>query len=144
MMDLIDLTVRCFKHGSDLGELERLREAGELIGGYYQIGARSPENVVAINAKKLFIEVALEWYSLRVKLLLGPHKDILVCSALCMVDVLVLTSGTFLLGLAIPRGAIDADVEDRTTPEKRERKLLGEGFGEGLRGALRVGVWIFL
>ena len=61
LADLIDLIVCCFKHGSDLGELRRLREAGELVGGYCQIGARSPENVVAINAEKLFIEVTLEW-----------------------------------------------------------------------------------
>ena len=37
----------------------------------------------------------------------------LICSALCMVDVSVLVSGAFLLGLAVSRGAIDADVEDR-------------------------------
>ena len=60
-MDFIDLTVRCFKHGSDLGELRRLREVGEFVGGYCQIGARSPENVMAINAEKLFIKVVLEW-----------------------------------------------------------------------------------
>ena len=53
--------MRCFKHGSDLGELGHLWEAGELIGGYCQIGARSPENVMAINAEKLFIKVVLEW-----------------------------------------------------------------------------------
>ena len=60
------------------------------------------------------------------------------------VDVPVLTSGMFLLGFAIPRGAVDADIEDCTAMERRERKLLGEGFGEGLRRALGLGVWIFL
>ena len=121
-MDLIDLAVRRLKHGSDLGELGHLREAGEVIGGHCQIGAWSLEDVVAVNAEKLFVEVALEWYSLRVKLLLGPCKDILVCSALCAVDVPVFTSSAFLLGLAIPRGAVDADVEDYVVGERRERK----------------------
>ena len=64
--------------------------------------------------------------------------------ALCTVDVLVLTSGAFLLGLTILRGVVDADVEDRTTLERRERKLLGEGFGKGLHRALGLGVWILL
>ena len=99
---------------------------------------------MASNTEKLFVEVALEWYSLRVKLLLSPRKDILVCLALCAVDIPVLTSGAFLLGLTVPRGAIDADVEDHATPERRERKLLGEGFGEGLRRALGLRVWILL
>ena len=76
--------------------------------------------------------------------MLGHRKGNLVCSALCAVDVPVLTSGAFLLGLAVSRGAVNADVEDRTTPERRERELLGEGFGEGLRGALGLGVRIFL
>ena len=48
------------------------------------------------------------------------------------VDIPVLMSGVFLLGLTILRGAVDTDVEDRATPERRERKLLGESFGEGL------------
>ena len=130
------MTVCRFKHGGDLGELRRLREVGELIGGHCWIGAWSLEDVVAINTEKLFVEVALEWYSLLVKLLLSPHKDILICSALCVVDVLILTSGALLLGFAISRGPIDANVEDRATPERRERKLLGEGLGEGLHRAL--------
>ena len=53
-------------------------------------------------------------------------------------------SGVFLIGFTIPRGAIDTDVEDGTTPKRRERRLLGEGFSEGLRGALRFGVRTFL
>ena len=63
---------------------------------------------------------------------------------MCVVDVPVLTSGAFLLGLAVPRGAVDADVKDGATPERRERKLLGEGFGEGLRRALGLGARILL
>ena len=61
-----------------------------------------------------------------------------------MVDVLILLSNALLLGFAIPRRAVDADVEDRTTLEGWEKELLGEGFGEGLRRALRLGAWIFL
>ena len=59
---------------------------------------------MAINTDKLVVEVALEWPSLRVKLLLGPPKGNLVCSALCVIDVHVLMSGAFLIGFAIPRG----------------------------------------
>ena len=61
LANVINLTVCRFKHGGDLGELGRLREAGELIGGYCLIGAWSLENIVAVNVKKLFVEVAVEW-----------------------------------------------------------------------------------
>ena len=65
-MNLINLTVCLFKHGGDLGKLGRLWEAGELISCHCQIGAWSLEDVVAINAEKFFIEVAVEreWPSL--------------------------------------------------------------------------------
>ena len=63
---------------------------------------------------------------------------------MCAVYISVLLSDAFLLGLAIPRGAVDADVEDHTAPERRERELLGDGFGEGLRGALGLGAQILL
>ena len=53
-----------FKHGGDLGELRRLREVSEFIGGHVQISARSLENVVAINAEEFFVEVAMEGPSL--------------------------------------------------------------------------------
>ena len=99
---------------------------------------------MAVNAEKLIIEVALERPSLRVKLLLGHRKGNLVWSTLCTVDVLVLTSGAFLLGFTILRGAIDVNIEDCAATERRERKLLGEGFGEGLRRALGLGAWILL
>ena len=59
--------------------------------------------------------------------------------ALRAIDILVLTSDMFLLGFTISRRAVDADVEDHATPERTERKLLGEGFGEGLHRALRLG-----
>ena len=77
---------------------------------------------MAVNTDKLIIEAALEWPSLRVKLLLSPRKGRLICSALRTVDVLVLASGAFLLGFAILRGAIDADVEDCATTEWRGKK----------------------
>ena len=59
-MDLIDLIVHRFKHGSDLGDLRCLRESGELIGGHCEIGAWGLIDVVAVNADKLVVEVALE------------------------------------------------------------------------------------
>ena len=96
--------MRRFKHYGDLGELRCLWELGELIGGHGQVGAWSLVDVVAVNAEKLIVEVALEWPSLRVELLLGHCKGILVCSALCMVDVLVYVGGAFLLGFPIPWG----------------------------------------
>ena len=143
-MDLIDLAMHRFKHCADLGDLRCLRESGELIGGHGQVGAWSLVDVVAVNAEKLIVEVALEWPSLRVKLLLGHHKGNLACSVLCAIDVPVLTSGAFLLGLAVLREAVNANVEDHATPERRERKLLGEGFDEGLHRALGLEAQILL
>ena len=64
LSDLINLTVCHFKHSDDLGKLGRLREACKLVGGYCQIGARSLEDVVAINTEEFFIEVAMEGPSL--------------------------------------------------------------------------------
>ena len=60
------MTVCRFKHGGDLGELGRLREVSELIGGHYQIGAWSLEDVMAVNVEKFFVEVTVEreWPSL--------------------------------------------------------------------------------
>ena len=145
LTDLIDLIVSRFKHGSDLGELGHLRETSELVGGYCQIGAWSLEDVVAVDAEKFFIEVAVERErsSLRVKPIipssLGPCDGYLVFSPLRMVDVSVLPSSALLLGFAVPRRAVDADVEDCTTLEGWEEKLIGEGFGEGLHRALRLG-----
>ena len=52
------------KHSGNLGELERLWEVCKLVGGHRQISAWSLEDVVAVNVEKLFVEVALEWYSL--------------------------------------------------------------------------------
>ena len=93
-----------FKHGGDLGDLGCLREPSELTGGHCEIGTLGLIDVMAVNADKLIVEVALEWPSLRVKLLLGPCKGYLICSALCTIDVSILVSGSFLLGFAILRG----------------------------------------
>ena len=127
-----------------------MREMSVLIGGYCQIGAWSLEDVVAVDAEKFFVEVAVERErsSLRVKPIipssLGPCDGCLVFSPLRVVDVSVLLSNALLLGFAIPWRAIDANVEDRTTSEGWEKELLGEGFGKGLRRDLRLGAWIFL
>ena len=102
MADLIDLTVLCFKHGGELGDLWCLWELGELVGDHCQIGVWSLVDVMAVNTDKLIIEVALEWPSLRVKLSLGHHKGSLVCSALRTVDVNVDAGDTVLLDFAFP------------------------------------------
>ena len=121
-----------------------MRETSELVGGYCQIGAWSLEDVVAVDAEKFIVEVAVEreWSSLRVKPIipssLGPHDSYLVFSPLYAVDVSVFPSNARFLGFGISRRAVDADVEDHTTPEGWKEKLLGEGFGEGLRRALRL------
>ena len=71
-MDLVDLTVRRFKHGGDLGNLWCLREPGELVGSHGQVGAWGLIDVVVVYTDKFIIEVALEWAwpSLRVKLII--------------------------------------------------------------------------
>ena len=89
---------------------------------------------------KLVIKVALEWPSLRVKLSLSHHKGSLVCSALRTVDIPVDAGSMVLLSLSFPWGAVDADVKDCTPMERRERKLLGGGFGESLCRALGLRV----
>ena len=58
------MTVCRFKHSGDLGELGRLREVSKFVGGHGQISARSLENVVAINVKEFFVEVAVDGPSL--------------------------------------------------------------------------------
>ena len=147
-MDLVDLAVRRFEHGGDLGDLRSLREPGELVGSYSQVSTWSFVDVVTVDTEKIFIKVTMERPPLRVKLVvvsgLSHRKGALVFTALRVVDVPVFASGAFLIGFAIPRGAVDADVEDRATPKRRERGLLGEGLGKGLRGALRFGVRTFL
>ena len=96
--------MRRFKHCSDLGDLRCLQEPGELVGSHGQVGAWGLVDVVAVNANKLVVEVALEWPSLRVKLLLGRRESNLVCAALRTVDIPVLMGSAFLLGFTILRG----------------------------------------
>ena len=60
--------------------------------------------------------------------------------ALRMVDVPVDAGGVVLLDFPFPWGAVDADVEDCTPTERRERKLFGGGFGDSLRRALGLRV----
>ena len=73
MADLIDLAVRRFKHGGDLGDLRCLRELGELVGGHGQVGAWSLVDIVAVNMDKFVIGVVLQWAwpSLRVELIVA-------------------------------------------------------------------------
>ena len=63
---------------------------------------------MAVNAEELFVEVAMEWPSLRVELVvtsgLGHRKGALVFTTLCTVDVPIFTSDTFLIGFVVPRG----------------------------------------
>ena len=114
-MNFIDLAVSRFKHGGDLGELRRLRETSELVGGYCQIGAWSLEDVVAIDMEKFFVEVVVERErsSLRIEPIipcsLGPHDGCLGFSPLRAVDVPVLPSNVLLLGFTVLRRAIDAE-----------------------------------
>ena len=61
LADLVDLTVHCFKHGGDLGDLWCLREPGELIGGRGQVGTWGIVDVVVVNTDKFVFKVALEW-----------------------------------------------------------------------------------
>ena len=62
----MDLTVRCFKHGGDLGDLRCLWEPCELVGSHSQVGAWGLVDIVAVNMEKLIIEVTVElaWPSL--------------------------------------------------------------------------------
>ena len=147
-MDLVDLAVRRFEHGGDLGDLGSLWEPSELVGSYSQVSAWSFVDVVTVDTEKIFVKVAMERPSLQVELVvmrgLGHRKGALVFTALRVVDVPVFTSGAFLIGFVVLRGAVDADVEDCTTLKRWERGLLGEGFSEGLRGALRFRVRTFL
>ena len=52
--------------------------------------------------------------------------------------------GVLLLSFPVPWGVVDADIENSTSTEGRERRLYGGGFSDSLRRALGLGVWIFL
>ena len=77
---------------------------------------------------------------MRDKLSLGHRKGSLVCLALRTIDIPVDMGGAVLLGFPFPWGAVDADVEDCATTERRERKLFGGGLGDSLRRALGLRV----
>ena len=132
LADLVDLTVRRFEHGDDLGDLGSLREPSELVGSYSQVSTWSFVDVVTVDTDKIIVKVAMERPPLRVELVvvsgLSHRKGALIFMAMCAVDIPVFTSGAFLIGFAISRRAVDADVEDQATPERWERGLLGEGF----------------
>ena len=49
-----------------------------------------------------------------------------------------------LLSFSIPWRVVDADIKNPTSSEGRERRLYGDGFGDSLRRALGLRVWIFL
>ena len=73
LMDLVDLAVRHFKHGGDLGDFWHLWKPTELIGSHGQVGAWGFVDVMAVNTDKFIIDVALElaWPSLRVELIVA-------------------------------------------------------------------------
>ena len=60
LSDLVDLAVRRFKHGGDLGDFWHLWKPGKLIGSHGQVGAWGLVDIVAINTDKFIVEVALE------------------------------------------------------------------------------------
>ena len=60
LADLVDLAVRRFEHGGDLGDLRSLREPGELVGSYSQVSTWSFVDVVTVDTEKIFIKVAME------------------------------------------------------------------------------------
>ena len=71
LANLVDLAVRRFEHGGDLGDLRSLREPGELIGSYGQVSTWSFVDIVTVDTEKIFIKVAMERPPLRVKLVVA-------------------------------------------------------------------------
>ena len=61
-----------------------------------------------------------------------------------MVGVPIDTSDAILLGFPVLWGAVDADIENSASMEGRVRGMYGGGFGDSLRRALGLRVWIFL
>ena len=75
---------------------------------------------------------------------LSKHNGGLICSALRTVGISIDMSYAVLVGFPIPWRAIDANIKNPASSEGRERRLYGGGFGDSLRRALGLGVWIFL
>ena len=64
--------------------------------------------------------------------------------ALCTVGISVDATCAVLIGFSIPWRAIDADIKNPASLEGWKRRLDGSGFGDNLRRALGLRVWIFL
>ena len=60
LADLVDLAVRRFKHGDDLGDFWRLLEPSELISGHGQVGPWGLVDIMAVDTDKFIVEVAAE------------------------------------------------------------------------------------
>jgi len=109
LADLVDLTVRHFKHRGDLGDLRRLLEPSELVGSHGQVSAWSLVHVVAVDTNEFVVEVALEkaWSTLRVVIFpimsgFDERDGGLVRSVLSAVGVRVDVSRAVLLVFSIP------------------------------------------
>ena len=62
---------------------------------------------------------------------------------LCTVGISVDTSCAVLISFSIPWWAVDVDIKNPTSLEGWERRLDGGDFGDSLRRALGLRVWIF-
>jgi len=61
LADLIDLAVRRFKHGGDLGNLWCSLEPSELISSHGQVGAWGLVDIMAVDMDEFIIKVVAEW-----------------------------------------------------------------------------------
>ena len=61
-----------------------------------------------------------------------------------MVGISMDTSYAVLISFSIMWRAVDADIKDPASSKGWERRLDGGGFGDSLRGALGLRVWILL
>jgi hypothetical protein len=108
-VDLVDLTVRRFKHCGDLGDLQRLFEPSKLIGSHGQVGAWSLVDVMAIDTNEFIVDVALEkaWSTLQVESFpivsgFSEHDGSLVRLALGVVGIPIDVRHAILLIFSIP------------------------------------------
>ena len=60
------------------------------------------------------------------------------------VSISIDASYVVLIGFSIPQRAVDADIKNPTSTEGWKRRLGGGSFGDNLRRALGLRVWIFL
>ena len=122
-----------------------------LISGHGQVGAWGLVDIMAIDTDEFIIEVAMEWAwpPLRIELFsitssLGYHNGGLIRSALRTFGVSIDESCAVLIGFSVPWRAVNADIKNPASSEGWERRLDGGGFGDSIRRALGLGVWIFL